>query len=1041
VDANQTAPAPQEVPAEAPIEAASATPAKTADAQAFDRWTWSTAQRAEAPDAKVTTLAACTGVPYDYVAADLDAATQAAQDLVMARCFKVLPTTAALFSDAAFTAGQQINLPLYARVENNLTALSAAQGGTQSFAWNEFQNVAKLAAVTGYTITENTDGAMPIGSAAITNHSTELQQALPESADERSMIAAFQPRSSKQEQNKDQTSAHQANDEELFFNIDYALAGREGYDVSNSLVALFGQDFARSVGAKIRQIMPKYSGTDPRLTDEALGIVRHEILADPKALTVLLADPDPFVRKAANQVLSLTQARTYTDGAVQYLQSLAQDVDDDPQALQIIETQQMGGSLGPLSIHADDLHRLVVSGKLPETVMLTLYGRRVDAPTIDRLSLTTLLSVGRDLNPEQRASLFSIIHVGQGVPSQYDVETQWSSEAVQGEINTLTDAIFQDPAYRENLALKNILSDIGDDEILMGLYQGFGGSAPDSRHQAVGDEAGATPEERARRDDIALSQTLDLQQRAKDRGMDPAELRQAERESDWQSQSLAGLYAADGTLVPLDDMGKIWLENALHDLADDTVTDDAKSRIRGAVTNVLEIMGLPADTDPGQVMGLLTDEHWQRFNASVNAVLDPTSDLDPVKDAGALELSNWLGRRFPESAQSIAQGEHWYDGALATVSKLEKDYKLSTRAIGTVGLIFSALGLAGAAGGTAASGAISVTGVGAAAGVVGLTLSALLATASIDIAWASATQIVTGEEQIPLSDEAIYALAAKLGIPKETIDLAEMGIGILGVGALGAAGARMLLRQLKKGGPALNKAGAWALRQASKGGQNLQAGGRGLLTQLQEQQRALGMEAWKVGETAGRSWVTRPGWMLNMRPVEIRKPPDPALWSDGAKPPTAPARLLQTHRADDLNREAEKAGGLGPWMPGTKAHTIEVPAGTRVFMVINEWQQDAFRSGKKPLGKWATPYNVPDNQFPRTKLAIIPQFKSDVDWVVALHTKRPITIRVGDVGPQVQDNITYPGGGRQWNFLDDNFAEHLEMIGNSIKIKKGIENE
>jgi hypothetical protein len=325
--------------------------------------------------------------------------------------------------------------------------------------------------------------------------------------------------------------------------------------------------------------------------------------------------------------------------------------------------------------------------------------------------------------------------------------------------------------------------------------------------------------------------------------------------------------------------------------------------------------------------------------------------------------------------------------------------------------------------------------------VVGVTLSALLATASIDLAWASATQIVTGEEQIPLSDEAIYALAAKLGIPKETIDLAEMGIGILGVGALGAAGARMLLRQLKKGGPALNKAGAWALRQASKGGQNLQAGGRGLLTQLQEQQRALGMEARKAGETAGRSWVARPGWMLNMRPVEIRKPPDPALWSDGAKPPTAPARLLQAHRADDLNREAEKAGGLGPWMPGTKAHTIEVPAGTRVFMVINEWQQDAFRSGKKPLGKWATPYNVPDNQFPRTKLAIIPQFKSDVDWVVALHTKRPITIRVGDVGPQVQDNIIYPGGGRQWNFLDENFAEHLEMIGNQIKIKKGIENE
>jgi hypothetical protein len=418
----------------------------------------------------------------------------------------------------------------------------------------------------------------------------------------------------------------------------------------------------------------------------------------------------------------------------------------------------------------------------------------------------------------------------------------------------------------------------------------------------------------------------------------------------------------------------------------------------------------------------------------LNTAIESTDDLDPAKLAGMLELSLWLGRRLPESAQSIAQGEHWYAGAFDVVASLEKNYQLSTRAIGALGLILSALGLGASTAGIVAGGATSFTGVGA----VGMVLSALGATASIDLAWASATQIVTGEEQASLSGEAIYALGAKLGISEEALDMAGLGLSVLGFGALGVVGARMLLRQLKKGAPALSKAGAWALRQAGKGSQNLQAGGRGMLARLQEQRQVLGTQAWQAGETVGHSWVTRPGWMLNMRPVEIRKPPDPALWQDGASPPRTLPRYVGAHKAEDLNLEAEAvSGGRGPWMPGTKAHTIEVPEDTRVFMVINKGQQLAFLDGYNPVGGWGTPYSVPNSQFPRTGLAIIPDFKPDVDWIVILRTRRPMKVRVGVVGPQSQDGIFYPGGGRQWNFLDEDFRSSLEIIGKPMKLKKG----
>jgi hypothetical protein len=116
------------------------------------------------------------------------------------------------------------------------------------------------------------------------------------------------------------------------------------------------------------------------------------------------------------------------------------------------------------------------------------------------------------------------------------------------------------------------------------------------------------------------------------------------------------------------------------------------------------------------------------------------------------------------------------------------------------------------------------------------------------------------------------------------------------------------------------------------------------------------------------------------------------------------------------------AGNQAAWLSNTNVVTQVVPTGTQYQMVVSEAQAQALAQGEPWFGGWATPDAVPSQAFARNNLAILPEFKSDVSYVVTVETTAPQTVNAGFAGP-LGNAI---GGASQVEFVGQ---RNLQIVG------------
>jgi hypothetical protein len=139
------------------------------------------------------------------------------------------------------------------------------------------------------------------------------------------------------------------------------------------------------------------------------------------------------------------------------------------------------------------------------------------------------------------------------------------------------------------------------------------------------------------------------------------------------------------------------------------------------------------------------------------------------------------------------------------------------------------------------------------------------------------------------------------------------------------------------------------------------------------------------------------------------------------------ARVVETRTADAVNEEMAAAGSKPAWRPGTDVVTEVVPPKTRFNMVVSEGQAQALMDGKPAFGAWATPGQIPSQAFARNQLAILPEFKPDVSYMVTVETTAQQTVNSGVVG--AMDG--FPGGASQVQFLG---GKALKLVGAPVPL-------
>ena len=121
--------------------------------------------------------------------------------------------------------------------------------------------------------------------------------------------------------------------------------------------------------------------------------------------------------------------------------------------------------------------------------------------------------------------------------------------------------------------------------------------------------------------------------------------------------------------------------------------------------------------------------------------------------------------------------------------------------------------------------------------------------------------------------------------------------------------------------------------------------------------------------------------------------------------------------ADEVNSLMNAYNYAPAWQEGSTLVEATLQPGTRVQMVVdaetyiklNTPGADSSRS----FGGWATFDNVPNQAYARNQLAITPEFKENVGYVIEVEVTRSIQAQIGIVGRQGGA----PGGGNQLNFL------------------------
>ena len=108
----------------------------------------------------------------------------------------------------------------------------------------------------------------------------------------------------------------------------------------------------------------------------------------------------------------------------------------------------------------------------------------------------------------------------------------------------------------------------------------------------------------------------------------------------------------------------------------------------------------------------------------------------------------------------------------------------------------------------------------------------------------------------------------------------------------------------------------------------------------------------------------------------------------------------QVRPASTLNNIMTATPGVqAAWAPVTQVITEVVPAGTRYYMVVNTRQAERILRNEADFGGWATTNPIPSQAFARNNLAILPEFKADVSFVVQIETTAPQMVNRGFAGP------------------------------------------
>ena len=119
--------------------------------------------------------------------------------------------------------------------------------------------------------------------------------------------------------------------------------------------------------------------------------------------------------------------------------------------------------------------------------------------------------------------------------------------------------------------------------------------------------------------------------------------------------------------------------------------------------------------------------------------------------------------------------------------------------------------------------------------------------------------------------------------------------------------------------------------------------------------------------------------------------------------------------------------GTNPWLEGSEIVSMPAPKDCYINMVMS--------LGQSQPGGWGTLNDIPNVDYVRNNLAVIPEFKEEISHVQRYLVPEGTQIQVGIVGPQTSNNVLYPGGGNQVQIL--NYADRAKLIpiGNKVGIQ------
>ncbi|MBP2168744.1 hypothetical protein J2125_001936 [Erwinia toletana] len=97
--------------------------------------------------------------------------------------------------------------------------------------------------------------------------------------------------------------------------------------------------------------------------------------------------------------------------------------------------------------------------------------------------------------------------------------------------------------------------------------------------------------------------------------------------------------------------------------------------------------------------------------------------------------------------------------------------------------------------------------------------------------------------------------------------------------------------------------------------------------------------------------------------------------------------------------------------------------------------QMAMSPGQTNPGGWATLDHIPNVDYVREKLAVIPEFKPKISHVQEFHIPEGVRVQIGPVGPQTSGGKFYLGGGSQIQILNYSDRAKLIPVGKPRKIR------